>query len=256
MPSQGCDMYVLWQARTLWTSLPPEERNRQKHQLASKVQASTCCRRRPWWGQQWIWVWLWLKCCVHACCGWSKVTWSVCPSIVSPKRRQQSILRNQRQSWHWCHGILHANFHAFKNWALQKRSKIQQRHYPRNVRSRSSELWTCGNQCHLQWNHCKIKILCNQTGMCFHSWSWILQRIRTCDYCTCVHTTKHIFGAMPCWGCTHHWRIRGWLWQSSKEVEETPTTWKEDRWPFGGPQADLPWYFWWSGWPLWRWGQP
>ena len=161
VPSQGCNMHILWRVTKLWTSLRPEEKDRQKHQLASKVQAPTCCTRRSWRGQQWIWVWLWLKCYIHTCCRQSKVTLSIRSSIVSLKRRPQSILWDQRQSWHWCYGILHANFHAFKNGALQERSKTQQRHYSRNARSRSSELWICGNQCHLQWHHCQIKILCH-----------------------------------------------------------------------------------------------
>ena len=39
VPSQGCNMYVLWQAWTFWTSLPLEERDRQKHPLAPKVKS-------------------------------------------------------------------------------------------------------------------------------------------------------------------------------------------------------------------------
>lgn len=59
---------------------------------------------------------------------------------------------------------------------------------------------TCITSCH-------GKVLHHQTGTCFHFWSWILQRVQTCVYRTCVHTAKHIHGAQPSRGCTHHQQL-------------------------------------------------
>ena len=226
-------MHILWKTGTLWTSLPPKERDRQRQE----GQGPTCCRRRPWRGQQGIWAWRWLGSCIHACCGQSKVTWSIRSSIISPKRRQQSILWDQRQSWQWCYGILHVDFHAFKNRTLHL-SQVA----PLSEECLVQIVWTVDLGTSLSPPDIIVKSrFCHQTEMFFHSWSWILQKIQTCDYCTIVHTAKHIYGDMPCRGCTHQWRIRGWLWQSSKELEETSATWKENSWSFGGPKADLLW---------------
>lgn len=92
----------------------PASKKRVRVRQRQEIQTLMCRKHRTWrswrW-QQWIWIWLWPE---------SQDTWSLRSNSVSPERRLQSILWGHRQSWRWCHGILHVNFHNSKYRTLQK----------------------------------------------------------------------------------------------------------------------------------------